>query len=288
MQNIEVDYKTVDKIIEKLGELPSAPVILNKVMQLTSSLDANIMDISKHISADQSLSAKVVRMSNSAIYGRTKEINSLDEAIKVLGFTQVRSIIVSASTFNIFKSGTHTKIADLLWQHSVAVALGSKMITAKFTNLDKEEAYLAGLLHDIGKLVLLQTAPNVFEEIIAKIKESDQSFSEVAIKVLGFNHQHIGQALLVKWEFPTHLIEEISCYHNSNISEPEEVPSIARSIALANSMANYIGASFFNPFHHSTDDQIFIGQNEIDVDEFIELRLKFEENYHKEINSYYE
>ena len=288
MQNIEIDFKTVDKIIEKLGELPSAPVILNKVMKLTSSLDANITEISKHISADQSLSAKVIRMSNSAIYGRTKEINSLDEAIKVLGFTQVRSIIVSASTFNIFKSGTHAKIADLLWQHSVAVALGAKMITKQFTNLDKEEAYLGGLLHDIGKLVLLQTAPNVFEEIIAQIKTSDKKFSEIANIVLGFNHQHIGHALLVKWEFPSHLIEEISYYHHSNISEPEESPSIARSIAIANSMANYIGASFFNPFQHNSDKQIFIGQNELDVEEFIELRLKFEENYHKEINSYYE
>ena len=284
----DTDIQTVEKIISKIGELPAAPVILSKALKLTSNLDSNIEDISKNISADQSLTAKVIKLSNSPIYGRVQRIKSLSESIKVLGFNQVKSIIVSASTYKVFKSGVHEKIADLLWQHSLATGLGARLLAKRYGNVDKEEAYLCGLLHDIGKLVLLQTAPHVYEEVITKVKETGESFFKVENRILGFNHANVGNALLTKWNFPPNLVREIFNQHKTKIDVRENEVTIARITAIANSMANYIGASFFEAFTHSHEDIIFIGKTEIEIEDYIALRLELEENFHSELNNFFD
>ena len=119
----DTDVKTVDKLISQLGELPAAPVILSKALKLTSDLQSNIGDISKNISADQILSAKVIRMSNSPLFGRAVQISTLSEAIKVLGFNQVKSIIITASTAQMFQSGPQAEIAQILWKHSLIIQM---------------------------------------------------------------------------------------------------------------------------------------------------------------------
>ena len=284
----ETDIKTVEKIIDKLGELPVAPAILNQALQLTSNLDSNINEISKSISVDQSLSAKVIRMSNSALYGRMSEITSLQESIKVLGLNQVKSIIISASTYKIFKSSSHEKIAELLWQHSVATALGAKLLAQKYGSVDKEEAYLCGLLHDIGKLVLLQIAPNVLEEILAEVKESGKSIFKVEERILGFTHADVAQVLLQKWGFPDHLIEEVANHHLMDLTKSEPTVTIARLTAIANTMAKYIGASFYEAFTYNAEDEFFIGSAQLEIDDYIAIRTELEEIFHKEMNSFRE
>lgn len=283
----DTDLQTVEKIIDQLGELPSAPVILKKALTLTSDLESNIDDISKNISADQALAAKVIRMSNSPIYGRVKRITSLNEAIQVLGFNQVKSIIISASTFQVFQSCEHRKIADLLWEHSLATALGARLITRKYQKLNREEAYLCGLLHDIGKLVLLQTTPNVYLQIIEQVKETQQSFIQIENKELGFTHVNTGYALLQKWEFPPELISQISAHHATNLTQIEPSMSHARVIAIADSIAKYNGASFYQAYQLDTEGDIYLGNTLIDEDSLIELRIQAEEQFNTEINSFY-
>ncbi len=284
----DTDIKTVDKIIDQVGELPAAPVILNKALKLTSDLKSNIDDISRNISADQTLTAKVIRLSNSPLYGRVKKISSLNEAIKVLGFNQVKSIIITASTFQIFKSGTHTEIAQILWEHSLATALGARLIVQKFEGLDKEEAYLCGLLHDIGKLVLLQASPQTYEEIIEKVKETNLPFIQVEGKELGFNHVNVGHELLTKWQFPADLISQISAHHSTKPNQKEHSMSLGRVTAIADSIAKYIGASFFEPYQALSESVLFIGKKLISEDDLISLRIDTEAHFNYEMNSFYE
>lgn len=284
----DTDIKTVNKIIDQLGELPAAPVILNKAIKLTSDLQSNINDLSKNISADQSLTAKVIRLSNSPLYGQVKKISSIQEAIIVLGFNQVKSIIITASTSQMFLSGTHAKTAHLLWEHSLATALGARLIVQKFGGLDKEEAYLCGLLHDIGKLVLLQTAPHVYENIIEIVKETNLSFYKVEGKELGFNHVNVAHELLTKWKFPTNLISQISAHHSNKLNQKEPLMSLGRVVALADSIAKYIGASFFEPYQAQDENVLYIGDKLISEDDIISLRIDTEDYFNLELNSLYE
>lgn len=283
----DTDIKTVELIIDELGELPAAPAILTKALKLTSDLKSSIDDISKNISADQTLAAKVIRLSNSPIYGRVKNISTLQEAIKVLGFNQVKSIIITASTFKIFQSASHEKIANTLWEHSLATALAARLIIQKFGVLDKEEAYLCGLLHDIGKLVLLQTVPQVYEEIIKKIQETNLPFIQIEGKELGFNHVNVGHALLTKWQFPKNLISQISAHHSTKLNQKEHSMSLARVIAIADSIAKYNGASFFEPYQPMDESVLFIGNKLIDEEDLISLRVDAESNFNNEMNSFF-
>lgn len=283
----DTDIKTVDKLISLLGELPAAPVILNKALKLTSDLQSNIDDISKNISADQILSARVIRMSNSPLFGRASKISTLSEAIKVLGFNQIKSIIVTASTAQMFKSGPQAEIAQILWEHSLATAISARLIVKKYGGLDKEEAYLCGLLHDIGKLVLLQATPHVYNEIIAKVKETNLPFIRVEGKELGFNHVNVAQALLVKWQFPAHLTSQIAAHHSSNPNKIAASISLGRVVAIANSISKYIGVGFIEAYNTDIEGDLYIGNKLIEDDELISLRNDTEEQFNIEMNSFF-
>ncbi len=283
----DTDLKTIDKIIEKLGELPAAPIILSKVLKLTSDLRSNIYDISKYISADQALTAKVIHLSNSPIYGRIFAISSLNEAIKVLGFNQVKSIIITASAFRIFQSVEQASIAHILWGHSLATALAARLIVEKYGMLDKEEAYLCGLLHDIGKLVLLQSIPHCYSDIVEKVKEGDLSFIQAEGKELGFNHVNVGHELLKIWKFPTNLVSQISAHHTTKVNQKEYSMNLARVTAIANSIAKQIGAGFFEAYEAPNNSVIFIGNKFIEVDDLISLRNDTETHFNSEMDSFY-
>jgi len=279
------DVRTVEIIVDQLGELPSCPEVLSKALKLTSDIQSNINDISRNIAADQSLTAKVIRLSNSSFYGRAQEILSLHEAIIV---DQVKSIIIAASTAQMFQTGSHTKIARILWEHSLATALGARLIVQKYGGLDKEEAYLCGLLHDIGKLVMLKTIPQVYEGIIATVKSTNLPFLQVEEKELGYNHVDVGRELLSNWGFPTNLISQISAHHSTKPSQIEALVNLGRVTALANSIAKYIGASFFEAYQYEKESVFFLGDRLINDDDLISLRVDTEAIFHYEMNSLYE
>lgn len=284
----ETNSDLIEKMIGQLGELPSAPLILSKALKLTSDLKSNIEDISKSIASDQTLTAKVIRLSNSPLYGRMQEISSLSEAITVLGFNQVKSIIVTASTSQMFQSGPQTKIANILWEHSLATALGSRLVASKYGGVDKEEAYLCGLLHDIGKLVILQSAPDIYHNIIAEVKESGRPFHQVEGRLLGYNHVQVGQVLLSKWNFPIRLVSQISGHHSTNLSKPETSISLKRVIAFADSTAKYIGAGFFEAYIAEIENVCFVGDKFVDADDLISIRVETEAQFNQEMNSFYD
>jgi putative nucleotidyltransferase with HDIG domain len=292
MKAPETTFETTGNIIEmmisQLGELPAAPVILAKALKLTSNIDSNIREISKSVAADQTLTAKVIRLSNSPFYGRVQRISSLSEAISVMGFNQVKSVIMTASTSQMFQSGSQTKIARILWEHSFATALGARLIASKYGGADNEEAYLCGLLHDIGKLVMLQSASDSYERIIAEVKESNSPFHKVERRVLGYNHVQVGKALLTKWRFPHALVSQISGHHSTNPSKPEATVNLKRVVAIADSIAKYIGAGFFEAYMPEKESVCFIGDRLIEPEDLISLRVDTEEHFNYEVNSYFD
>lgn len=286
-ENLVKDERTINKLMDHLGELPSAPIILSQALKLTSDLQSSITDLVRSLSADQSLAARVIRMSNSPIYARLQRVATLDEAITTLGFKQLKSIIVTATTYQMFGNCAHAQIATDLWHHSLSTAIGSRVIAQKYGQVDREESYLTGLLHDIGKLALLQLSPNVYEEIIQTVKVSKVPFVEVENKELGFDHADVGKAILENWEFPTQIITAVAEHHTGNLKQRSPSLKPSQIIMLADSISRFNGVSFYEPYQNDLEGSIYLGSSELPIDDLIALRCEIENDFNAELNRIY-
>lgn len=235
---------TLSRIAQTVGELPASPAIVSKVMGLTSNLDAEIEEISSAISADQALTAKVLKLSNSTYFGRSKEVASLAEGIMVLGFFNVRSMVMATSAHKLFNTGPFSGLQEKLWHHSLAVAVSSRLIARKVKPGDTEEVFIAGLLHDIGKLVLLQQLTERYREIITRVEKGEGSFVELETAELGFDHCQVAAVLLNEWSFPSALPEAILFHHDIGVLVEDEPVPMAAILHLGNNLAQTFDIGF--------------------------------------------
>ena len=288
IEDKDTNNQTIETIIEKLGDLPTPPAILDKAIKLTSDLQSDINIISRTISADQSLTAKVIRFSNSPIYGQIRRITSLADAIKILGFSQIKSIIITATTFQLFESCSQINIAMALWHHSLSTAIACKLIAKKIGNVDNEEAYLAGLLHDIGKMVLLKTVPKLYSNIIKEIKETNKTFEEIEKKELEFDNIMISEVLLMNWGFEKRFVSEIINHHKCRLNIKSPSIKLSQILAFADGISNYIGVGFYESYKNNIETDIYLGNRLITEEEIVELRSDSESLFFSEMNAIFE
>ena len=243
MEKLLETNRELDKITSAIGDLPSSPAIITTLIGLTSDINTDIGKIGKTILADQSLTAKLLKLSNSSFYGRSKEVVSLREAIILLGFQTLRSLVVATSTRSLYHGSISAATVDVLWEHSLATALASRQIAEAIRHPQAEESFIAGLMHDLGKLIMLQKLNKDYKKIISQVEENGGSFIELEDKTFGFNHTDVGLLILHKWSFPIILSNAVFEHHNP-IENEESLPSLAYIVHLANHMAKSFGAGF--------------------------------------------
>ncbi len=170
---------SLDRLVMLTGDLPSMPFIANKVMQIVSDPDAQVHALQKVIEDDQALAGRILKVANSALYARRRQITKLTDAIVMLGFNTIRSIAVTSATRNLYlKKGKVLGLKDkLLWEHSVASGIAGRIVANKANPIFAEEAFLWGLLHDIGKLVILQQLPDELTISKQMIHDETDTFS---------------------------------------------------------------------------------------------------------------
>ncbi|MCK5437610.1 MAG: HDOD domain-containing protein [Desulfobulbaceae bacterium] len=202
-------------IIEKVGELPTLPTIaarINSEMQ-NESLTAKLLG--KILSDDTSLTAKVLRLANSAFYGMPKKVTSVEKAVMILGFNTVKNLALSVSIYSFFKTNKKTKIDVLgLWNHSLACAVCSQMLIEKTCKRLGDDAFLFGIIHDIGKVILINIKLDDMEKVIQIMNDREIIQNEAEEEVFGFTHQKIGTLLLRQWNFPENLIAGVRLHHD--------------------------------------------------------------------------
>jgi len=245
---------TIKSIVSKVGDLPSVPAVVTAAIGLTANLESDIADIERILSMDQSLVAKVLKLSNSPHYGRAKEVQTLQEAVLVLGFNAVRSLVLASSAHSMY---TDSKTGDMgykLWLHSLSTAIASRQIAEHINHPDKEEAFIAGLLHDIGKLILIQKAGDWYEWIVKEVESEGKSFRRVESRVLSFNHCDVGSLLLTQWSFPNNLIQAVDKHHRPPVFGRGETPPLAQIVNLANYMAKNMGVGFEDQHVHNLSE----------------------------------
>jgi putative nucleotidyltransferase with HDIG domain len=203
-----MEKQAAKKKVQLIKNLPTLPGMLEKVSRMVESKHHSAEDIGRMISQDQVLSAKLLRMANSAFFGFAREVGSVGQALVLLGFDVVKGLILSSSVFDMIKE----KVAGL-WEHSLGCALAARSIADQLGLDDPEELSLSGLIHDLGKVVISAKMQDEFEEIAALVESEGLSMRDAELKVLGFNHAEVGQWLGESWRLPEKLILPIRHHH---------------------------------------------------------------------------
>lgn len=224
-----------EKIVQATGDLPTMPHVANLVMEKLSDPNATAKDLHKIISQDQALAARVLKISNSPFYGCARTVTNLTDALVVMGFDSIRSLVVASAMQDFFKKfGLSEK---LLWEHSIACGGIAKRVAKRVKYSKIEEAFLGGLLHDIGKVVLNLKMPDQMLQIVQDVyNDSDATFLEIEERNFGFNHAQVGRLIARKWNF-TDTIEEAIGFHHY----PEKakiLPVLSYIISLSNSICH--------------------------------------------------
>lgn len=228
-------------------DLPSIPAALARVIQITNNENASAEQVAGVVMLDQSLSTKVLRIANSAYYGRVKRAETITEAIVALGFSSVRNLAASASVVDaLFPKQMFPGFSwQDMWVHSVTCALATEAIyarTARGAGGKNEAAFVAGLLHDVGKLIVARALPQKFTQIVNVCREQGCEMAEAERGILSTDHAEIGGELTQEWDFPTKLQAAIAHHHDPGGAEEHE--DLATAVQAANLLAKRIGRSY--------------------------------------------
>ena len=229
-----------EKIYSRIDELPTLPAMLPKLMNLMESNKASASDIADVISHDPSLASKILKVANSAYYGFSQKITSLEKAVPLLGFNMVRSLALSIGVINNLPSGKKLPnfSHDGLWLHSLAVAILMQEFGKKDEKEDERDyLFIVGLLHDIGKIILNYFFSEPFQKALEEAKsQEDTGLYMAERKVIGLDHGEVGAMLLARWRLPTAITNPIEVHHQVEIPEgtrPDDVAMLRISDALA-------------------------------------------------------
>lgn len=210
------------------GQLAPLPEVALEAMRLADDPNANGADLVRVVSSDPALSARVLKIVNSAFYGARSTVSSIDAAVRVLGFSAIKNIAVAASLTRTFRSARDLGAFDprALWTHSVAVGTAARLLAQRTGRVDSADAFLAGLMHDIGVIVELQVSREQFLKTLNAVSESlELTFRNAELQFFGATHEAYGEALAIAWHFPASL-RQVCGYHH----RPEESGNDARLI----------------------------------------------------------
>jgi HD-like signal output (HDOD) protein len=204
----------VARALASVGEIATLPEITAKIIELVENPRSTARDLHQIIKNDPALSARILKVVNSAFYGLPGQIATVDRAIIMLGLSAVKNIAIVASITRLFRTsklgGKFT--ARDLWTHSLAVAAASRLILTALGGPGAEEAFLAGLIHDLGVLIERQAFADKLAEVIAQAQHG-VDFCQAEQQIIGAMHENFGQALTAKWKFPRHL-RVVTGYHH--------------------------------------------------------------------------
>jgi putative nucleotidyltransferase with HDIG domain len=235
---MKIDKEAVQKRVEAMKSLPTLPGIFDKISRLMENSETAAEDIAKVISSDQALSAKILRVVNSAFYGFPGRISNVTHALIILGFDVVKGLILSTSVFDMMLA----RGFDGLWKHSLGCAMAAGVIARKIKDPNPEEVSVAGLLHDIGKVIIRIELPEESDLIDTVAAEKQILTYEAEEEILGFNHATVGKWVCQKWNLPNKLADPITYHDNPDLARLARKPTAI--IHVANILVRGIGFGF--------------------------------------------
>ncbi|MBW2663153.1 MAG: HDOD domain-containing protein [Deltaproteobacteria bacterium] len=229
--------KKIDRIINSIDALPALPTIYIKLSRLLNVQDPSIRMISNIISEDQAVSAMVLKIVNSALYGFYNKIGDLQRAIVILGLNEIKSLVLATSMHKVIKQFKLNSEFDMqeFRKHSIGCAISAKVLAETACIKGPEDVFTGGLLHDIGKLIHAAYLSEEFEGVVANVVETGSQMLESEKKILGFDHAQTGSALAKKWGLPRKIINMIAHHHLSDT--PDILNREVAAVHIGNSLS---------------------------------------------------
>jgi putative nucleotidyltransferase with HDIG domain len=246
---VESQAMKLDELINKAGDMKVLPTVARKVMEMVEREDVSGNQLAEVISKDQALSAHLLKAANSALFGLPREITTVLMAVNVLGFKNTRDMTIMAATRAVYKRFGITE--KMLWTHSVSAAIGAKTIASQYAAFVRDDAFICGLLHDVGKVILNNECPDLFSQVMMRTYNEGESSIRAETEVFGYTHTEVGSLITAKWNYPRVISSIIHQHHRDEESRPSvEDPGTLKVLAcvdLSNTICKVLGAGYREP-----------------------------------------
>jgi putative nucleotidyltransferase with HDIG domain len=223
--------------------LPTIPTVLARILQLIDREGASGKELVEVIEHDQALTGKMLRLANSAFFGQSRRVATIPRAVVLLGFSTVRNLALGVKVWDTLSSGiSRTRLEDL-WMHSVAVAVATRTLAARLRVGDPDEAFTAGLLHDIGRLVLAMRFREQYWQAVGGTGESEP-VEAIESSTFGVDHAEVGGWMLEAWSLPPTIVEAVRVHHGGL-----DRPGAPGLLAVANRLVSWtdLGSGALRP-----------------------------------------
>lgn len=263
-------------VVAKVGELPPIPTVILESMKLLNDPSSTVKKIQEQILLDQALTAFILKVANSALYGLRKEVSTISYAINLMGYNTAKSILTAYLSKNLYSTKGNKLIQTMLWKHSISTAVFGRKIAEHLKKVNSEEAFISSLLHDIGKGVLLKNKTDDFEQAIQLIYNEDMSSVEAERNILGYSHVEVGYLLMKNWRFSENIVETVIYHHDyQEFSGDNLLVPIA---SLANKLS-HINDYTFDKRNDELYELQVLNLSEADLDQITQDSIQLIENY---------
>lgn len=206
----------IRQAVSRVERVSSLPKVYARVSALLSDPRSSALDVGKAISADQALTARLLKLVNSAFYGFPSRIDSVTRALTIVGFRQIRELVLATSVWGMFGGVSAGSALDMggFWKHSLACGVACRVLAVFREEKNAESFFVAGLLHDIGRLIMLENFTDEYSRVLREARENNLLLYQVEEEVFGFNHADVGQELVSFWKLPEALRNAVGCHHD--------------------------------------------------------------------------
>ncbi len=275
--------QTVDAAIREISHIATLPEITLRIIELVEDPNSTAQDLHKLISNDPALSSRILKVVNSAFYGLPGQVGSINRAIVLLGLNAVKNIAIAASLGKLFRGGSLTPdfSARALWDHCIATAVASRSLANTLNIGMADEAFLAGLMHDIGIVVEIQFDRHALIEVLGQLTVDDEGnptadMLELELAAFGATHQDFGRGLCERWKFPENFAQ-VSGFHHNPQDLPEERRTLTTVVAVADHLAARLPDRFRLDVPSTTVPEAYLDILKITQAQVDEVADKFEE-----------
>lgn len=273
MTTAVVDNK-VKQIISNIRNLPTPPIVFHQIQKVINDPNVSAGQIASILSEDPGMSVKVLKLTNSAFYGLAREVESVKQAIVIVGLEAIKNLVLSASVLDMFKGEDFDQeFQERFWRHSLAVGFCGRIVARKAKArglVDPDAAFSSGLLHDIGKMILCCFLKEEYQKFVdARSADRESLDCHVEMQTLGYDHSQIGAILAEQWKLPRRLSEAIAFHHKPQECSGDDL------IAYVVHISNYVSKKTF----FDADEQHLVGELAPEILDFMQISTEQIEEY---------
>lgn len=211
-----VDHAGSARDLAKLAQqVPSLPLTFQRINQLVGDQRSSTAQIAEAVGADQGLVTRILRLANSSFYGLAARVDTISQAISLIGTRQLRDLALATAVLDLFKNVPGTALdGKAFWEHALAVGSATRLLAAKRGERETERHFVAGMLHDIGLVVLAQQMPDQVATNLRAARDAAQPLSMIERRDLGFDHAELGAQVIEQWRLPPAMMEVAAQHHH--------------------------------------------------------------------------